>query len=91
MRRYEAIGKAKNFPGAAGDTEREDCCRTEGVGGGVGMKAVRLGEHARLIRGITFKPQDKCDGCIRQLWHQWYPERSTMKDHKNIQLEQKIL
>ena len=30
-------------------------------------------------------------GCIRQLWHQWYPERSTMKDHKNIQLEQKIL
>ena len=25
------------------------------------MKAVRLGEHARLIRGITFKPQDKCD------------------------------
>ena len=30
-------------------------------------------------------------GCIRQLWHQWHPERSTMKDHKNIQLEQKIL
>ena len=31
------------------------------------------------------------DGCIRQLWHQWHPERSTMKDYKNIQLEQKIL
>ena len=30
-------------------------------------------------------------GCIRQLWHQWHPERSTMKDYKNIQLEQKIL
>ena len=23
-------------------------------------------------------------GCIRQLWHQWHPEGSTMKDHKNI-------
>ena len=36
MRRYEAIGKAKNFPGAAGDTEREDCRRAEGVGGVLG-------------------------------------------------------
>ncbi len=25
------------------------------------MSAVRLGDHARLIRGITFKPVDKCD------------------------------
>ena len=30
-------------------------------------------------------------GCIRHLWHQWHPERSTMKDRKHIQLEQKIL
>ena len=25
------------------------------------MSAVRLGDHARLVRGITFKPRDKCD------------------------------
>jgi len=25
------------------------------------MKAVRLGDHAKLIRGITFKPVDKCE------------------------------
>ena len=25
------------------------------------MSAVRLGDHAKLIRGITFKPVDKCD------------------------------
>ena len=25
------------------------------------MSAVRLGDHAKLIRGITFKPADKCD------------------------------
>ena len=25
------------------------------------MSAVQLGEHAKLIRGITFKPADKCD------------------------------
>lgn len=25
------------------------------------MSVVRLGEHAKLIRGITFKPRDKCD------------------------------
>ena len=25
------------------------------------MSAVRLGDHAKLIRGITFKPMDKCD------------------------------
>ena len=25
------------------------------------MNAVRLGDHAKLIRGITFKPVDKCD------------------------------
>ena len=46
---------------------------------GIETEMVHVGNKA--IRG----------GCIRQLWHQWYPERSTMKDHKNIQLEQKIL
>ena len=25
------------------------------------MSDVRLGDHAKLIRGITFKPVDKCD------------------------------
>ena len=25
------------------------------------MSAVRLGDHAKLVRGITFKPVDKCD------------------------------
>ena len=25
------------------------------------MSAVRLGDNAKLIRGITFKPVDKCD------------------------------
>ena len=25
------------------------------------MSTVRLGDHAKLIRGITFKPSDKCD------------------------------
>ena len=27
----------------------------------VAMRTVRLGDHAKLIRGITFKPGDKCD------------------------------
>ena len=31
------------------------------------MSAVRLGDHAKLIRGITFKPVDKW-GLQQNLW-----------------------
>ena len=60
MRRYEAIGKAINFPGAAGDTEREDCREAEEAGGVVGMMVPRVpvGDLAEFINGVAFKPDD---------------------------------
>ena len=33
----------------------------QGTGGDARMRMVPLGAHAKLIRGITFKPADKCD------------------------------
>jgi hypothetical protein len=51
---------ATNYPDVAGDTEKEDCRRTKGVGGVVGMKVVisRVDDIADQIRGVTYRKQD---------------------------------